>query len=134
MLPTMQDLDVEEAWALLLNQNFRLIKRIQLSRGGITETAIDVRLLIKEALLAGATTVAFCHNHPSGNAQPSRDDDRLTENIQKACSLMQPLSARSCHRDRRPLLLLSRTGKTLKNTPATTPPLRPFFKSYAFTF
>lgn len=89
MLPTMQDLDVEEAWALLLNQNFRLIKRIQLSRGGITETAIDVRLLIKEALLAGATTVAFCHNHPSGNAQPSRDDDRLTENIQKACSLMR---------------------------------------------
>ena len=53
----MQDLDVEEAWVLLLNQNFRLIKAVRISRGGITETAVDVRLIMKEAVLSNATAI-----------------------------------------------------------------------------
>ena len=85
----MQDLDVEEPWVLLLNQNFRLIKAVRISRGGITETAVDVRLIMKEAVLSNATVLALCHNHPSNNPHPSRDDDRLTERVRKACETMR---------------------------------------------
>lgn len=87
--PLVQDLDVEEAWVLFMNQNCRLIKRMRLSHGGITETAVDVRLIIKNALLCNATVVALCHNHPSGNARPSGDDDRLTQKVKEACKLMR---------------------------------------------
>lgn len=89
MRTRMQDLDVEEAWVLLMNQNFRLIKPMKISHGGITETAVDVRVIIKEAILANATVLALCHNHPSNNPHPSRDDDRLTERVKKACDTMR---------------------------------------------
>ena len=89
MRPMMQDLDTEEAWIILMNQNYRLIKEERLSHGGITETLVDVRLIVKEALLNNATIVALCHNHPSDNARPSKEDDRLTERVKKACELMR---------------------------------------------
>ena len=85
----MQDLDVEEAWVLLMNQNFRLIKDVRISHGGITETAVDLRIIMREAILANATIIALCHNHPSNNPRPSKDDDRLTERVQKACETMR---------------------------------------------
>lgn len=85
----MQDLDVEEAWVLLMNQNFRLIKDVRISHGGITETAVDIRIIIREAILANATIIALCHNHPSNNPRPSKDDDHLTERVQKACETMR---------------------------------------------
>lgn len=89
MHPLMQDLATEEAWILLMNQNYRLIKTVRISRGGISETAVDVRIILKEALLCNATVVALCHNHPSNNPSPSRDDDRLTERVKKACDIMR---------------------------------------------
>ncbi|MBR2770705.1 MAG: DNA repair protein RadC [Bacteroidales bacterium] len=90
MLPRMQDLDVEEAWIVLMNQHYRLIKDpIRISHGGISETAVDVRIAIKEALLANATILALCHNHPSNNIKPSREDDKLTERVKKACEVMR---------------------------------------------
>ena len=89
MHPRMQDLDVEEGWILLMNQNFKLIKAECISHGGFTKTAIDVRLVIKEALLNNATILALCHNHPSNNAVPSRQDDQLTDSIRQACKLMR---------------------------------------------
>ena len=89
MHPKMQDLDTEEAWVILMNQNYKLIKAERLSHGGITETAVDVRLIVKAALMNNATIVAFCHNHPSGNTHPSKDDDRLTERVRKACEVMR---------------------------------------------
>ena len=89
MRPIMQDLDTEEAWIILMNQNYRLIKEERLSHGGITDTLVDVRLIVKEALLNNATIVALCHNHPSDNARPSKEDDRLTERVKKACELMR---------------------------------------------
>ncbi len=89
MLPLMQDLAEEEAWVVLMNQNFKLIKPVQLSHGGITETAVDIRLAVKHALLCNATVVALCHNHPSGNARPSGDDDRLTQRMKEACKVMR---------------------------------------------
>lgn len=89
MRPLMQDLEEEEAWVMLMNQNFRLLNCVRLSHGGITETAVDIRLAIKNALLCNATVMALCHNHPSGNAVPSGDDDRLTQRLKKACELMR---------------------------------------------
>lgn len=89
MHPKMQDLATEQAWTLLLNQNFKLIKAVQISNGGISETAVDIRIILKEALLNNATVVALCHNHPSNNATPSGDDDRITQRLQKACDTMR---------------------------------------------
>ncbi len=89
MLPRVQDLDVEEAWILLMNQNFKLIKAECISHGGFTETAVDIRYIIKEAVLNNATILAFVHNHPSGSPEPSKNDDMLTHTLQKACNLMR---------------------------------------------
>ncbi len=87
--PIMQDLDTEEAWILLLNQNYKLIKSIRLSHGGITETAVDVRVIMKQTLLNNATAVVLCHNHPSGNCHPSGNDDKITKHISQACETMR---------------------------------------------
>jgi DNA repair protein RadC len=89
MRPVMQDLDVEEFWVLLLNQHYRLIKRVRISHGGITETAVDIRIIIREAVMANSTIMAVCHNHPSGNLTPSRADEELTRTIRNACELMR---------------------------------------------
>ena len=89
MHPKMQDLDTEEFWVLLLNQNHRLIKDIKIAHGGISEVTVDIRIIMREAVLANATIVAVCHNHPSGNIQPSQQDNVLTESIRNACQLMR---------------------------------------------
>lgn len=89
MHPKMQDLNVEEAWAILMNQNFKLIKAVCISHGGISETAIDVRLIMKEAVLCNATILCLCHNHPSNNPFPSKQDDAITNNIKAACETMR---------------------------------------------
>ena len=88
MHPKMQDLGVEEGWVLLMNHNYKLIKAVRLSHGGITSTLIDVRLLMKEAVINNATVIAICHNHPSNKMTPSMDDDRLTASVKKACDTM----------------------------------------------
>lgn len=89
MLPQMADLKVEQAHAIFMNQNFRLIKSVKLSQGGITETSVDIRILMREAVMSGATIMAFVHNHPSGNTQPSKADDVLTQQIAKASQIMR---------------------------------------------
>lgn len=87
--PILQDKDVEEFWILLLNQNHRLIKKMCIAHGGISEVSVDIRIIIREAVLVNATMLAVCHNHPSGSLKPSRMDDDLTSSIQKACQLMR---------------------------------------------
>ncbi|MBQ7470948.1 MAG: DNA repair protein RadC [Prevotella sp.] len=89
MHPRMQDLDVEEAWVLLMNQNYKLIRAERISHGGISETAVDVRIIIREAVLNNATILALCHNHPSNSIHPSQDDNRLTQRVKSACELMR---------------------------------------------
>ncbi len=89
MLPLMRDLDIEQAWVMLLNQNFRLIKAERISSGGITETAVDVRQIMKLAVVNNATVIALAHNHPSNNPTPSRDDDSITQRLKKACDIMR---------------------------------------------
>lgn len=88
MRPKVQDKDVEEAWILLMNQKLDLIEAKCISHGGITGTAIDVRIILKEALLKNATAIALCHNHPSGNPSPSREDDNITTSVKKAADTM----------------------------------------------
>lgn len=87
--PTMQDLDVEEFWILLLNQNHRLIKKVRIAHGGISEVSVDVRIVVREALLSNATIVVAAHNHPSGSLKASRQDDALTVSLKQACNLMR---------------------------------------------
>ena len=89
MHPQMMDLQTEEFWAILMNQHYRLIKAVRISQGGITETSVDVRVIMKECVLNNATILAVCHNHPSGNITPSRQDDELTTSIKKACNIMR---------------------------------------------
>ena len=89
MLPKMQDLNHEEFWVLLMNQNYKLLKAERISIGGITETNADIRIIMRDAVLNNATILAVCHNHPSGSISPSRQDDMLTQSIQKACQLMR---------------------------------------------
>ena len=89
MRPKMQDLDIEQAWIVLLNQSFRLINTVCISSGGISETAVDVRQIIKHAVLSNATVLALVHNHPSNTPSPSAEDDRITQRVKKACDIMR---------------------------------------------
>ncbi|MBR0265422.1 MAG: DNA repair protein RadC [Prevotella sp.] len=89
MLPKMQDLATEEFHILLMNNNYKLIKSVKISQGGITETSVDIRIIIREAVLNNAVILAAVHNHPSGRTSPSRQDDELTKSIQRACQLMR---------------------------------------------
>ena len=89
MHPVLQDKDVEEFWLLLMNQNHRLIKKMCIAHGGISEVSVDIRIIMREAVLANATIVVACHNHPSGSIRPSKQDDMLTKSLQAACSTMR---------------------------------------------
>lgn len=80
---------VEHAEVLLLRNNCKLIKRVKIAQGGLTETLFDVRLIMKEALLNNATAIIMVHNHPSGSNRPSMMDDQLTMSVKKACDIMR---------------------------------------------
>lgn len=88
-LPLMQDLQHEECHLLLMRQNMTVIGQKTLSKGGLTYSAFDVRVMLKEALLADATLLALCHNHPSGNTTPSKMDDEMTKVAFESCKTMQ---------------------------------------------
>ena len=89
MHPVVQDMDTEEFWLLLMNQNYRLIKKMPIARGGISEVTVDIRILMREAVVNNATIMAVCHNHPSGSIRPSQADNDLTESIRQACKVMR---------------------------------------------
>ena len=86
--PLMCDLPTEECWVLLLNQASTIIDKIRISTGGLNATAVDVRCILREALLKRASAIALCHNHPSGSVRPSREDDRLTQQVNQASQCM----------------------------------------------
>lgn len=88
MKPYLQDLANEEFWVIMMNQSNCIIKKVRVSFGGIDMTAVDVRLILKEALLCNAVAIAIVHNHPSGNIRPSAQDNSLTENVRKAANVM----------------------------------------------
>ena len=82
------DIEREEFWAIYLNQSNRIIRKERLSLGGITGTPVDVRLIMKGALLCNATGIIVSHNHPSGNEKPSKEDNLITEKIKKAAEVL----------------------------------------------
>jgi DNA repair protein RadC len=82
------DLQHEEFWVLYLNRSNRIIHQLKLSQGGIAGTVIDVRIALKHALEKLATGIILCHNHPSGNIQPSQSDITLTKTFSDAAKIM----------------------------------------------
>ena len=86
--PSICDLDHEEAWVIFLTTYNVVIAAEMLSKGTLTHTAIDSRTILRQALLHNAAAIILCHNHPSGNEKPSRADIGLTDNLQRACRLM----------------------------------------------
>ena len=86
--PMMCDLPTEECWVLLLNQASKIIDKTKISAGGLSATAVDVRCILREALLKRASSIVLCHNHPSGNIRPSKEDDLLTRQVAQASECM----------------------------------------------
>jgi len=86
--PLIGDIENEEFWVLYLNQSNRLIRKERLSVGGISGSYVDIRLLMKGAILCNATSMIISHNHPSGNKNPSQEDNRMTSQIKKAAELL----------------------------------------------
>ncbi len=82
--PLLSDLKHEEFWVLLLNRANKIIKKQQISMGGIAGTVVDPKIIFKFALDYMASSIILCHNHPSGNHQPSEADIRLTKKIRDA--------------------------------------------------
>ena len=84
MQPIIGELQHEEFWVLYLNNSNSIIDKMQLSKGGITGTLVDTRLLFKKAMELTATAIILTHNHPSGTLSPSKSDKDLTRKIKHA--------------------------------------------------
>lgn len=82
--PLIGELPHEEFWILYLNNSNKILRHMQLSKGSITGTLVDIRLLFKEALLLGAVSIILAHNHPSGVLRPSQPDMNITKKIKAA--------------------------------------------------
>jgi DNA repair protein RadC len=88
MYPILGDLAHEEFWVLILNRANKVIDKRKISQGGITGTVTDIRLILKMAIDNLATSMILCHNHPSGNLQPSDADISITQRLKESASLM----------------------------------------------
>jgi DNA repair protein RadC len=82
------DLSHEEFWILLLNRSNKIIQKRKISQGGISGTVTDIRMILKFAIEALASAMILCHNHPSGNLQPSEADIQITRKLKEAAGLM----------------------------------------------
>lgn len=82
------DIENEEVWVLLLNSKLKMIKRIRVASGGIDRAIVDVRIILKEAIMNNAVALALIHNHPSGNERPSSDDDMITKQLVDAAKFL----------------------------------------------
>ncbi|MFC2110583.1 DNA repair protein RadC [Bacteroidota bacterium] len=78
----------EEFWVLYLNNANKILQKQQISKGGLTGTVVDVRLVLKKALDLLATGIILCHNHPSGNLTPSTADKQITNKLKAAGETM----------------------------------------------
>ncbi|HEY5499082.1 MAG TPA: DNA repair protein RadC [Bacteroidales bacterium] len=82
------DLSHEECWLLLMNNQHRIIDTLRISHGGVSETTVDPKIVMKFALEKLASAIVLCHNHPSGNPYPSSCDDKITNKLKMACANM----------------------------------------------
>lgn len=79
------DIKHEECWLLLMNNQHKVLDTIRISHGGVSETTVDPKIVLKHALDKLASSIVICHNHPSGNPAPSSCDDRITRKLKLAC-------------------------------------------------
>ncbi len=86
--PLMSDLPHEEFWVAFLNRSNRVIDRLKVSQGGVSETVVDIKLILKESVIRLASSIVLCHNHPSGSAEPSWQDDGITRRIKDSCRML----------------------------------------------
>ncbi len=84
MQPLIGELQHEEFWVIYLNNSNKVIYKEQLSKGGLTGTLVDVRLVYKKAIEIYATALILCHNHPSGKLQASQADKSITSKLKQA--------------------------------------------------
>ncbi|HIB86545.1 TPA: hypothetical protein EYO57_04930, partial [Candidatus Poribacteria bacterium] len=85
----LQDLPHEEFWVLLLNRANYVIKTAEISKGGVSGTIADTKIIYKLAIESLASAIILFHNHPSGNLSPSEADIKLTEKVKKAGETME---------------------------------------------
>lgn len=81
------DFPVEEFWVILLNRKNKVIDRVCVARGGVSAVMVDMRILLKPAIVRLASGIVLCHNHPSGSTQPSAEDRKLTKRVASAVEL-----------------------------------------------
>ena len=84
MQPVIGELPHEEFWVLYLNNSNKVIYKAQLSKGGITGTVVDIRIIFKMAFEQNATGLILSHNHPSGKLIASEADLKITKRIKEA--------------------------------------------------
>ncbi len=88
MKSRISELQHEEFWVIYLNRSNKVIKVWQASKGGISGTVTDIRMILKEALNLSASSIVCAHNHPSGNLKPSQADVQITSKVKNAAELM----------------------------------------------
>jgi DNA repair protein RadC len=86
---TFADLPHEEFWVLFLNRSSLVIKKELISRGGVSGTVVDSKILFKAAIECLASSIILCHNHPSGNTMPSEQDLQITKKLKEAGRLLE---------------------------------------------
>lgn len=86
--PIMGELQHEEFWIVYLNNSNKVLHKAQLSKGGITGTLVDVRLVMKQALEFGAVGLILAHNHPSGTLKPSAADKQITQKLKQSAEVL----------------------------------------------
>jgi DNA repair protein RadC len=86
--PLLGDLPHEEFWILFLNRSNKIISKMKLSQGGVSGTVTDIRIIMKKAIEHLASGIIVCHNHPSGNLNPSESDIQITNKIKESGKLL----------------------------------------------
>lgn len=89
LYPYLCDLNHEEIWVLLLNRSNQVKRTLQFSKGGISSTVVDIRLILREALNEYASGIILAHNHPTNNCMPSEQDIQITKKLKEAAKLME---------------------------------------------
>jgi len=88
VIGVMSDLPHEEFWVLFLDRRNAVIKKSNVSKGGVSGTVADAKIIFKEAIQLLASAVILCHNHPSGNLKPSDADIQLTKKMKEIGNLV----------------------------------------------
>lgn len=86
--PDLLDQSIEEFWLLLLNNKLQLQRKILISKGGVTATLVDPKVVFQKALEYQCPSMAVVHNHPSGSLTPSAADDKLTQKLKQGCNIL----------------------------------------------